>query len=119
LERTASGEDVVHHQHTGTRRNLKAAAKLPANRASFACNLFGKDAAHAKEATDLISEQHAASGWSGNKVNLDCSRRGNGERAFGQQSANLCCSIWMLQQCPLLQVAITVSAALQEEVSTL
>jgi hypothetical protein len=102
LERTAGGEDVVHHQHTRTWWNLKAAAKLAANRASFTRNLFGEDAAHAEEAADLIGEQHAASGWSGNKVNLNRSGGGNGERAFGEEAADLCRSVWMLEQCPLL-----------------
>jgi hypothetical protein len=102
LERTACGEDVVHHQHTRTWWNLKAAAKLSAHSAAFAHNLFGKDAAHAKEAADLVGEQYAASGWSGNKVNLDRSGGGNGERTFGEESADLCRSVWMLEQCPLL-----------------
>jgi hypothetical protein len=102
LERTAGGEDVVHHQHACTRRNLKTAAKLSTHGAAFARNLFGEDAAHAEEAADLIGEQHAASGWSGNKVNLDRSGGGDGERTFGEEAADLCRSVWMLQQCPLL-----------------
>jgi hypothetical protein len=102
LERTPRGQDVVHHQHAGTRRNLKAAAKLSTHGATFASNLFGEDAANAEEATDLIGEEDAASGWSGNKINLDRSRGGNDERAFSEESADLCRSVWMLQQCPLL-----------------
>jgi hypothetical protein len=81
---------------------MKATAKLAAHRASFARNLFGEDAAHTEEATNLIGEQYATSGWSRNKINLDGSGRGNGERAVGEEAADLCRSVWMLQQCPLL-----------------
>ena len=76
---------------------MKATAKLAANRASVARNLFGEDAAHTEEAADLIGEQHAAGGWSGNKVDLNCSGGGNGERTFGEEAADLCRSVWMLQ----------------------
>jgi hypothetical protein len=54
-----------------------------------------------------------------------CARRssgsggGNGERAFGEESTDLCRSVWMLQQRPLLKVAITVPATLQQKVSAL
>jgi hypothetical protein len=81
---------------------MKAAAKLAANRASVARNLFGEDAAHTEKATNLIGEQHATSGGTSNKVDLNRSGRGNGERAVGEEAADLCRSVWMLQECPLL-----------------
>jgi hypothetical protein len=81
---------------------MKATAKLAANRASVARNLFGEDAAHAEEATDLIGEQHSTRCWPRNKVYLDRSGGSNGECALGEESADLCRSVWMLQQCPLL-----------------
>ena len=40
--------------------------------------------------------------YNGLYINLDRSRGGNDEGAFGEESADLCRSVWMLQQSPLL-----------------
>jgi hypothetical protein len=119
VERSTSGKNVVNYEHARTRRNLEAATELSTYGATFTRNLFGEDAAHAKETTDLVGEQHTTSCWPSNKINLDRGSGGNGERTFGKKSTNLRGGVWVLQKRPLLKVAIAVSSALQEEMPAL
>jgi hypothetical protein len=71
LERSASGQNVINHQDSRTRWDLKSATKLSSHRARVASHLFCKDAAHAKKSTDLIRKEHTTRGWPSHEVNLN------------------------------------------------
>jgi hypothetical protein len=82
LKRATRGQDVIHHQHAGTRRNLKPTSKLSPSCPRLTSHLFGEDAAHAKKAADLVRKEHSTSGWTGNQVDLHCGGLRHGERAL-------------------------------------
>lgn len=84
LERSASGQDVIHHQDSRTRWDLKSATELSPHCACVTCHLFGKDAAHAKESTDLIRKQDAARGWSSHQINFNGGSLRHDERSLGE-----------------------------------
>lgn len=119
LERSACGQNVINHQDSRTRWDLKSATKLSPHRARVTSDLFCKDAAHAKESTDLIRKEHTTRGWPSHQVNLNGGGLRHDERPLGEKSADFRSGIGMLQQRPLLKVTISMPSTLKEEVPTL
>ena len=84
MERSACGQNVINHQDSRTRWDLKSATKLSSHRARVTRHLFCKDAAHAKESTDLIRKEHTTRGWPSDQVNLNGGGLRYDERPLGQ-----------------------------------